>query len=429
MTAKELMQQKGEFVATGIIKAINGEKDKLSKKGWQGTRTEVTLDINGRKQKITVFGGTGKNETKVRVFQKDTEGKILKDAEGKAIQHQINPSEFNPQTFAYFDMKEVLEWGERGEDGKAQKIEYIKELTDGRFANALLDNKDLLIGKRVLVRGDVTFKPTQNYDKIQTDMSIKQIVIQQPLEEGKEVVDKFILNASLIVNKEAIEETVNGYLPVYVPVYHKYVKPIIRDGKEVKGRTVYVPTTFTVKENGFMNIDESFGYPLADRKDMFVSKVTCVTGDEPFSVMRACISNKSGVVEREIKIEELLDDQVYGKFAKRAIDEGTVENFLEVYKKQNPLTVRGEYKQEIDFISPLQMKDEDSVNAREAIFPIDFKSIEVYSLDKIKEEVETQQTQTPQSQEIPKVNTPSKKVQEAPMLDVNSMTDLDSFPF
>lgn len=429
MTAKELMNQKGEFIATGIIKAINGEKDKISKKGWQGTRAEITLDINGRKQKITVFGGTGKDEFKVRVFQRDGDGKIMKDAEGKAIQHQINASEFNPQTFAYFDMKEVLEWGEKGEDGKAQKIEYIKELTDGRFANALLDSKDLLIGKRVLVRGEVTFKPTQNYDKIQTDMSIKQIVIQQPLEEGREVVDKFILNASLVVNREAIEETVNGYLPVYVPVYHKYVKPIVRDGKEVKGRTVYVPTTFTVKENGFMNIDESFGYSLEDRKEMFVNKVTSMSGDEPFSIMRVCISNKSGVVEREIKIEELLDDQVYSKFAKKAIAEDNVENFLEMYKKQNPLTVRGEYKQEIDFISPLQIKNEDSVTARESIFPIDIKSIEVYSLDRIKEEVETQQTQVPQQQDMPKVNTQSRNIQEPPVLDIGSMTDLDSFPF
>lgn len=429
MTAKELMNQKGEFIATGIIKAINGEKDKISKKGWQGTRTEITLDINGRKQKITVLGGTGKDEFKVRVFQKDAEGKILKDADGKAIQHQINASEFNPKIFAYFDMKEVLEWGEKGEDGKAQKIEYIKELTDGRFANALLDSKDLLIGKRVLVRGEVTFKPTQNYDKIQTDMSIKQIVIQQPFEEGREVVDKFIINASLVVNKEAIDETVNGYLPVYVPVYHKYVKPIFRDGKEVKGRTVYVPTTFTVKENGFMNIDESFGYSLEDRKEMFVNKVVSMAGDEPFSIMRACISNKSGVVEREIKIEELLDDQVYSRFAKKAIAEDNVENFLEMYKKQNPLTVRGEYKQEIDFISPLQIKNEDSVTARESIFPIDIKSIEIYSLDKIKEEVETQQTQVPQQQDIPKINTQSRNIQETPVLDIGSMTDLDSFPF
>lgn len=428
MTGKDLMQQRGEFIATGIIKAINGEKDKISKKGWQGTRAEVTLDINGRKQKVTVFGGTGVNESRVRVFQKDAEGKITKDAQGKAIQHYINVSEFNPQTFAYFDTKEVFEWGEKGEDGKAQKIEYIKELTDGRFANALIDNKEFLIGKRVLVKGDVSFRPTQNYDKIQTDMSIKTITIQKPLEEGKEVVDKFVINASVVLNKEAIEETSKGYLPVYVPVYHKYVKPIMRDGKEVKGRNVYVPTTFTVKENGFMNIDETFGYSLDDRKDMFMSKVTSVTGDEPFSIMRACISNKSGVVEREIKIEELLDDQVYSKFAKKAVENGTVETFLEMYKKQNPLTVRGEYRQEMDFISPLQIKEEDSVNARESIFPIDFKSIEVYTLDKIKEEDETQQAQ-PVVAEVPKVNTSSRKVQEEPVLNVDDMTDLDSFPF
>lgn len=435
MTVKDLMNERGTFLASGVIKNITGEKNKVyEKSGWMGSKCEITLDVNGRRQKIQIFGGVGKNEFPIRVFQKGDDGKILKDSNGKAIQHQIPVDSFDETKFMTFDKKEVIEWGERNDEGKSTKIEYISELTDGRFANAILDNKDMLIGKRVQVRGNASFKPTQNYDKIQTELIPNQIVLLKPVEEGKEVVDKFIINANIIINKEAISNVKDGYLPVYVPMYHKYIKPIKRDGKDVKGRNIYVPMTLVVNEKGFMGLDDNYGYDIESRGIMLLGKINSVCGNEPFSIVKACLSNKSGVVEREINIEELVDDQVYGKFAKKAIKEGdeAINNFLTMYKSQNPLTVRSEFKQEVQFILPTQYKDKDNNDVvREGILPIDIQSIELYTLEKIKEEDEIINAGKNNTVKPPLPNISTKKVDVAPIpkVDISEIDDLDSFPF
>lgn len=436
MTAKELLMERGSFKATGVIKNITGESNKIyQKSGWMGSKAEITLDINGRRQKVSVFGGVGTSEFPIRVFQKDTEGKILRDAEGKTIQHQISVSDYNETSFAFFEKREVFEWGERDAEGKSQKITYISELTDGRFANAILENKDFLIGKRVQVEGTVKFRPTQNFDKIQTDISFDKIAILKPLEDGKEVVDKFVIDTPIIVNKQAINEVVNGVLPVYVPMYHKYVVPLKRDGKDIKGRTVYVPTTFLVKENGFMALNDTLGFDLSMRKDMLLGKLEPF-GDSEFFVFKSLLSNKSGVTEREITIDDLMADQVWAKFVKIALSapeserQEKINNTIKAYKLQNPLTVKGEFKQEVDFITPMQIKDKETNNVRDGIMPIDKEGFEIYSLDKIKEETENKISQ-PQPKSEPKINTPSKDM-GAPMptnVDLSNYDDISEFPF
>lgn len=437
MTAKELLMEKGSFKATGVIKNITGEANKVYQKtGWMGSKAEITLDINGRKQKVSVFGGVGHSEFPIRVFQKDAEGKILRDAEGKTVQHQIAVSDYNDNTFAYFDKKEVFEWGEKDAEGKSQKITHISELTEGRFANAILQNKDFLIGKRVQIEGKVKFKPTQNFDKIQTDISFDKIAILKPVEDGKEVVDKFIIDTPIVVNKQAINEVVNGVLPVYVPLYHKYVTPVKRDGKEVKGRTVFVPTTFLVKENGFMALNDSLGFDLEMRKEMLLGKLEPF-GNVDFFVFKSLLSNKSGVAEREITVEDLMEDQVWSKFIKIALNapeherEERIANTIKAYKLQNPLTVRGEFKQEVDFITPMQVKDKENNNVRDGIMPIDREALEIYSLDKIKEETENKLVQTTQTQSTPIINTPSRPM-GAPIpqnVNLDNFDDVSEFPF
>lgn len=436
MNGKDLMMQRDEFVCTGIIKNIAGDTNKVYNSGWMGSNVTITLNIDGRTQKVKVFGGVGKNEFPIRVYFKDSEGKIVRDDEGKAISQQIPIDNFDPNTQMFFDTREVIEWGEKNAEGKTEKISHISELSDGRFANALMENREKLIGKRVMIKGQVQFRPTQNFDKIQTEMSPRQITLLQPVEEGKTVVDKFVINSSIVLNKEAIDNVSEGILPVYVPVYHKYKQPITRDGRTIKGRTVYIPTPLTVKENGFMNIDENYGFPVEARADILRNKINVVAQDTPMAVIRACLSNKSGVVEREIKIEELLNDQVYGTYAKACVKNGTVEQFLEMYRKQNPYTVRGEYKQQIDFISPLQLgekKDDGTIEYRDGICGIDPQMIEIYTLDKIRDEVEEMES-NPQPQpkaQQPVINTPKKEMSTPkPPLSVSEINSLDEeFPF
>lgn len=430
--AMELMKKRAEFGATGIIKNITGENGKVCGSGWVGSNATITMEINGTTQKIKVFGGVGKSELPIRVFLKDADGKAMRDANGKTIQQQIPVDLYDDNKFKTFDKREIIEWGEKNSDGKAQKVVYASELTSGRFANALLSNKDLLIGRRVLIKGEATFKPSQNFDKIQIEMGVKSITLLKT-EEGKETIDKFIINAPIILNKEVLSSIKDGKVQVYVPVYHKYVNPQ-QNGE--KGRTVYVATNFEANENGFMAIDSSLGFDLEARKMMLENKVNIVSQGTPFVVMDTCLSNKSGVVEREIKIEELTQDPVYGFLAQQSIKNGKVEDFLKMYKLQNPMTVKSEYKQQIDFISPLQFKDEESGMVRDCIFGIAPQSFEVVTLDTIKSETEiikaqkTNVTNTAQTPQTPVTNTPKKvDVPQPPVMDINQIDNMDDFPF
>lgn len=437
MTGIDLMKQRGEFAVTGIIKNINGEANKVYPSGWVGSNATITLDVNGRTQKVNVFGGVGKSEFQIRVLMRGADGKAVKGADGKAIVQYINVDDYNPETFMYFDEKSVIEWGERDSTGRAQRIDHFSELTDGRFANRLLEKKEELIGKRVMIRGDVSFRPTQNYDKIQTDLTVKQITYLRPIEEGSEVVDKFVLNTPVVLNKETLDSINDGVIKGYVPVYHKYLQPKMVNGKEQKGRTVYAQMDFLVKPNGFMAIDETLGFDIPSRKIMLENKINIVSEGTPFVVAKVCLSNKSGSVARDIKIEELLDDPVYGVIAKNSIENNNVENFLTMYKKQNPATVRSEYRQEVDFITILQYTEENQA-ARDCVFGIDPNAIEFYTLDKLRDEDEAIKLNKPMPQQsaptqTATINTPKRETNPLPpqpTVDVNQEGfNPDEFPF
>ena len=422
MTFNDLLKERAEMKVMGTIVNITGEKEKVSKSGWTGAMTEVTLDVNGMKQKITVMGRIGKDEFDINVFQLDGEGKILKDDEGKNVMKKISPDKFNDKVYAYFGKKEVIEWGERDADGKAHKIEHISELTGGRFAQALIENKESLIGKRVGITGNVQFRPNQKFDKIEASIEINQITIQKT-EEGKSYNDYFLIQAPVILNKEALgnmdkDEAFTGY----VPVYNKILK-----------KNVHVPFNFTISDNGFLMISKELGFTLEDRKDMFLSKIEAKTQGANFVIMTALLNYKSGMIEREITIEELCQDPVYGRFAQRAMNspedlrEEAIKNFKEMYKKQNPATVKGEFKQKIDFLTINQTREDG-----DKVCGIDPQMFTIYTLDKLKQDLEKKE-QPKKEFSMPKVNTVKpeeiSKPNIAPPTDINEINFDEEFPF
>lgn len=438
LTYNDLLMEKATFKASGTIVNITGEINKTYKSGWTGSSAEITLSVNNVKQKIKIFGGTGVNEFDIKVYQLDGEGKIARDGEGKTISSKIPVSKFNPKLHAFFDKKEVIEWGDRNDEGKAQKIEHIVELTDARFANALIAQKDMLIGKRVGVSGTVKFKPTQKFDKIEANIELSQIVIQK-IEEGKTYNDFFLIQTPLIVDKSVLKGISKdlGFVG-YVPVYHKYLTPMSKNGSQIVGRNVYVPFSLTVNSNGFLMLSEEVGYTVEDRQEMLIGKVETKTQGADLAIMTSILNYKSGMIEREITVEDLLQDPVYGKFASRALNEPedkreeAINKFKEMYKAQNPATVKGEFKQQIDFLSINQTRDDG-----DKIYGIAREAFEIYTLDKIKSECESLEnkpakTENKSNFQQPKVNTVNANTTQPPapatVTDINDF-DYDEFPF
>lgn len=435
LTYNDLLIEKGTFKATGTIVNITGEINKTYKSGWTGSSVEVTLSVNNVKQKIKLFGGTGRNEFDIKVYQLDGEGKIARDGEGKTISMNIPVNQYNPQIHAYFDKKEVIEWGERDAEGKVQKIEHIVELNEARFANSLLENKNMLIGKRVGITGTVKFKPTQKFDKIEANIEMNQIVLQK-VEEGKEYNDMFLVQTPLIVDKSILKEIAkNGGFVGYVPVYHKYMTPITRNNKQVKGRNVYVPFPLTVNSNGFLMLADEVGYTLEDRQDMLFAKVESRTQGADLAIMTSILNYKSGMIEREITVEDLVSDPVYGKFATRALNspeserEVAIERFKEMYKAQNSATIKGEFKQQIDFLTVNQTRDDG-----DKIYGLPKESFEIYTLEKIKNETEAMEnkktdvssnTNSNNGFQAPKIESTNVSANPAP----SAPTDIDDFSF
>lgn len=439
MTFQEILNGKKDFVATGIIKNITGEADKIYKSGWQGSSAEITLIVNNTTQKIKVFGGTGKNEFPINVFLVDGEGKILKDDKEKAVRTQIKADEFDPKKHVTFDTREVMKWGERDSEGKPTKISYISELTEGRFANSLLEHKEEIIGKRVGIRGTFNFRPTQKYDKIEVNMSVNRITLLDDIDDTmKHKPDEFILNLPMVINKTYVDKILdnldkdgNGVLHCYVPVYHKYV-----DGEKEnkKGRNVFVSTPITLQKNGFLGVVESIA-DLPLRVDLFKNRLNYGTNGTDFVMCKAGIRYKSGVVERQITINDLLQDPIYGGHAKKImaiededVREVRINNFIEMYKVQNPMTVKGEFVQKIDFGNIIQVKNSESGLVEDVLVGINPQVIEFYTLEKIKTEDESmEQKKEIQSNPVPKVKT--TYTQPAPPAPEIESYDADDFPF
>lgn len=436
ITHQEILREKGEFKANGIIKNISGEISKVYKSGWVGNSIELVLQINDTKQKIKIFGGDVSHENKITVFQKDSEGKIMKDANNKSIMLKIKPSEFSDENYITFDKKEVLEWGERTSDG-ANKITHISELTAGRFAKAIMEKKDMLIGKKVSVRGSVSFKPTMNFDKIEANMDVSSITILASDEENLEKNHFFIMETPIIIPKPDIDKNLKeGKIFSFVPIYHKYLKPIIKDGKEQKGRNVFVPMYLDVEDNGFMGLPKGL-FSVEDRGKILISKIEQKTYQTDISVMRAMLVYKSGMVERDIEVSDLVDDPVYSTFAKQALSEQDeakreeeCKKVKELYKATNPSTIKGEFKQKIDFCNITQ----DRESSGDKIAGITWDLVEKYTLEQIKKDTEMMENNAPkEDNKSSKVEIPSNKTSNIPAPE-NIPTgigdfDDDEFPF
>lgn len=396
MTHQEILREKGEFKANGIIKNISGEISKIYKSGWVGNSVELVLQINDTKQKIKIFGGDITHENTITVFQKDSEGKLMKDGNNKSIMLKIKPSEFREESYVTFDKKEVIEWGERNSDG-ANKITHISELTSGRFAKAIMENKNMLIGKKVSVRGSVSFKPTMNFDKIEANMDVSSITILSSDEENLEKNHFFIMETPIIIPRPDMEKNLKDRkIFSFVPIYHKYIKPVIKDGKEQKGRNVFVPMYLDVEDNGFMGLPSGL-FSVDDRGKILISKIEQKIYQTDIAVMRAMLIYKSGMVERDIEVSDLVDDPVYSTFAKEALSKTTefereeaCKKVKELYKATNPSTIKGEFKQKIDFCNITQDRESNG----DKIAGITWDLVEKYTLEQIKKDTEMMENST-----------------------------------
>ena len=150
---------------------------------------------------------------------------------------------------------------------------------------------------------------------------------------------------------------------------------------------------------------------------------------------KAGIRYKSGVIERQITINDLLQDPIYGGHAKKImaiededVREVRINNFIEMYKVQNPMTVKGEFVQKIDFGNIIQVKNSESGLVEDVLVGINPQVIEFYTLEKIKAEDETmEQKKEIQSNPVPKVKT--TYTQPAPPAPEIESYDADDFPF
>lgn len=396
ITHQEILREKGEFKANGIIKNISGEIGKVYKSGWIGNSIELVLQINDTKQKIKIFGGDISHENKITVFQKDSEGKIMKDANNKAIMLKIKPSEFIDENYITFDKKEVIEWGERTSEG-TNKVTHISELTSGRFAKAIMEHKDMLIGKKVSVKGNVSFKPTMNFDKIEANMDVSSITILSSDEDNLEKNHFFIMETPVIIPKPDLDKNLKeGKIFSFVPIYHKYIKPVIKDGKEQKGRNVFVPMYLDVEDNGFMGLPKGL-FSVEARGKILISKIEQKIYQTDIAVMRAMLIYKSGMVERDIEVSDLVDDPVYSSFAKEALSvkdekerEEACKKVKELYRATNPSTIKGEFKQKIDFCNITQ----DRESQGDKIAGITWDLVEKYTLEQIKKDTEMMENNT-----------------------------------
>lgn len=444
-TYKDILNERDSFIAIGVITDITGEKDKKSSKEgskWVGSNANIIMLINGKKQTIKVWGGTCDSTPKIKVFLKDNDGKIKRDGNNKAIQQKINTVSYNENEHLCFDKIEAIEWGDRDASGKATKITHLSELTDGAFANALLDNKSQFIGKRVKISGSTQYKIADKKESTEISASLKQIVFQK-VEDGKEYNDRFVFETSIILNTNTLDKidenrVVNAYVPVYVP----YDVPKIVNGVEQKGRNVFTAMNFSVEDNGFLGLKDTLGFSISQRATIMKNRINVLAQNAELVAGRFLLSNKSGMTERTVTFEDICKDPVYDELTKSILDmpDGTEkeeekQKMLDAYKSINPATVKSEFIQKINFINICQDKD----TCRDKIAGLDSSAIEIKSIQQIKEEIENNNgkknnstgAENPNIPNINGVNTGKgdiKPPSSAPS-NLDDIDDDDAFPF
>lgn len=388
-TSKDILFEKGKFVAYGTVLDISGTPNKVYPSKFEGSQGVVSLSVNGKRQNVRLFGGVGKDTPIIKVFIKGADGKVVRDGNNKTITKQIKPSEFDENQHLFFERKEVFYWGDKV-DGKASKMSVIDALTDGAFVNELINKKDSLIGKRVRVEGEAKYKLSQKKDKIEIEMSVSRIILQA-VEEGKTYNEFFTVETPMIMGINNITETIkDGILYGYVPMYIKYKAPIMVDGKERKGRVVYTPMNFSVEENGFLGIAQELGFTIEERAEILQDKLTTFSDGMQFIAGKFLLSNKSGMVERTITFEDLLEDPRAKSYVKK-IDgitdeaelEAVKEKIVKAYGRINPATVQSEFIQKVSFINIMQ----DMETARDICAGVDISQYEIKSLADIAQEL------------------------------------------
>jgi hypothetical protein len=466
LTGKEVLQQAKKIQVYGVIKNIEGDINKVSKKvgtngnpTWVGTIATITVQVNGVNQKIRVMGCTLDGETlateykynKVKAFALDGSGNIMKDDSGKSISSEIFPAHYNPTTQLVMDRRAVREFtGALTEDGKKEFISHIDEITVGRFATSLINNKSMLIGKQVIINGMAQFKPNQDFTKIDLDIELKTITLRQA-DEKKEFKEGFRVTSPILMHTSALSDCMGELVKAknigkeleevktqtLVPVYHKYLTPLKRDGKEIKGRTVYVPMTLDMTNKNILKMVGT-NMDMFKKLSLFKKMLMVETGNrEGYIAINADMSYKSGVVQRDINMEDLKEDPIFLEDYIAWVNASTQEekeeiksNTMIAYKSINPTSVRGEYQQSLEFITFLSNRETANEFAMvgEDLF-------EIYSLDKIKQENEMIAGNTPTPTPTP---TPQKVVIEAvktsatqePQIGSQGIDeDSDEFPF
>ncbi|MGL5647018.1 MAG: hypothetical protein ACRDDY_04140 [Clostridium sp.] len=452
----------------GTITNIEADVNKVSKKEgkngvptWVGTITTITLKVNGTTQKIRVMGCTldgDKKETeyiwnKVKAFAIDGNGDILKGDDGKAIFSEIFPAKYNPATQKIMDRKTVREFtGNVLPDGKKECLYHLDEITTGRYATKLYENKSMLIGKQVIINGNMKFEPNQDATKVDLNIDLNSITIRNANEkrefkEGFRVVAPIILHTSAVLDgmgevvkaQNAGKEIDELKIQALAPVYHKYLTPMKRDGKEIKGRTVYVPMQLDITNKNFLGMGKIEGFDFFKKLDLFKKVILGETqGAEGYIAINTDMSYKSGVIQRDIDMEDLKDDPIFVEEYISYVNATTQEekdrikaDTMSAYKAINPTSVRGEFKQSLEFVSYVANKDSGNQYA-----VIGEDAFEIYSLDKIKKEVEiikggaTQPTPTPVAQ--PKVEAVNISSIPEPSMASTGISDddmADEFPF
>lgn len=363
----ELTKKSGVAVVNGTILSIDGTIEEKFKSGFCGTKVRIKVQIGDRVQSMDIFGGAGASTPMLEgVMQKGADGKAIKGEDGKAIRMSIKPSQFDNTKHMYMKMLEVAEW-----IGKEKKT-HFECVNEDLFGQALIKNKDMLIGKRVAIKAKSTWKFNQG--KFELNIVPQKINI---IEKKENDVDRFIVETNLIVNKENLGNMMDGKLPVFVPVWRNFDSPKMVNGFKQTGRNVWVGTNLDINKNNFMNLTDDVS-KLDRRIKMFAMTLSNNAPESQFVAMRGLLNYQSGNVSQEIDIKDLVEDAFFGEDVRAALsltDEEEKKKKIDVlmmeYKSLYPNTVVSKWINKVELlnVATLSEKETESEQVEIAIAP------------------------------------------------------------
>lgn len=426
--SNDLIHERVNCKVWGVVENIETKLNQFSKNNWNYNNCTITVKINDSKQYISFMSGTGKNEFDIEVFKIDKDGEMIRDKDNKCVKQKIKIDNFDETKHVFYNKKEIIEWGDSDDTGKNKKITYISELSIGRFIEKLDEIKKDIIGKTVQIAGTVKWKVNKMNSKITQNIEINTITLLK--DNGKQKKQGFIIESPMIIPKHQLDDIVNTKSIVgYIPSYHKYVNPIRKNDKIINGRNVFLPYNFVVNNDGFMLQSADCGFGLDVKSSILKKKIELKSNGTEMAIVIALLNYKNGVSQREITIDDLKDDPIYNELVQQSElmdgdDKKTFqENIVEMYKAQNPATVRGEYNNFIEFVAISQV-----AKFGDVIFGIEPQMFELYSAEKIlQEELELENTKN-NTNIIP--NIPKKELNKPtpPVVNLDEFND-EEFPF